>query len=103
MTWTNAFWKATGWVLPNVLAGLGLIVLFYIVGVADAGPFETLVWVVLVVSFCCLVAVPLIAGFVHRSGKVAVLAALYEVGAVSALAGIYLDFFGGWVPRGFHP
>ena len=103
MTWTKALWKAALWVLPNALAALGLIVLFYIVGVADPGSLEGLVRVLVVVSFCCLIAVPVAAALVHRSGKVALVAALYEAAAVGVLAGLYFDFFGGWVPRGFHP
>ncbi len=103
MTWTNAIWRAAIWVLPNALTAFGLLVWFYIIDVDDAGPLEALVWVVLVVSFCCFVAVPMIAGFVHRSGKVVLLTALFELAAVGALAGLYFDFFGGWVPRGFHP
>jgi hypothetical protein len=105
MTWTNAIWKAAIWVLPNALTALGLIVLFYIVGIADTedlGALEAVVWIVLVVSLGCLVAIPMTAGVLHRSVKVLLLAALLEVAAIGVLAALYFDFFGGWIPRGFH-
>ncbi len=103
MTWTTALWKAALWVLPNALPAFGVIVLFYIIGIDDPGPLEGLVKVLLVLSLGCLIALPVAAGLIHRSGKVALFAALCEVAVAAALIGLNFDFFEGWVPRGFHP
>lgn len=103
MTWTRAFRKAAIWVCPNAVPALAVMVVFYLIGVDEPGPWEGLVQILLFVSLGCLIAIPVAAGLIQHSRKVALVAALCEAVAVGGLTGLYFDFFGGWVPRGFHP
>lgn len=102
-TWIGPSWKAVIWVFPNALAALVVIVPFYILGVDDPGPWERPVQILVFVSLGCLVVLPVTAGLIHRSRQVALVTALCEAALVAVLAGLYFDFFGGWVLRGFHP
>ena len=104
MTWTAAMGKAGLWGLPNVLVIAGLAGLF-ITGEADYWnlPMEGILAVLVPVSWLCALAIPVAAGRVHRSRRVAIVAALCEAALATVVTGVYVvGLLIPTFPAGFH-